>query len=120
MNWKKILLFGSLNGAMISILMILNIISKVTDGTPFAVAMLSFLAVILIPPFVLKKARPDETNLIHLIPVAFLTFIMPVLGASFGGPDMGLEWLILIPLGAFGGAIWSLPFAAWNYYKSRT
>ena len=81
--------------------------------------MLSFLAVMLIPPYALKKAKPDETSLVHLIPVAFLTFIIPVLGATFGGPNMGLEWLVLIPLAAAGGAFWSLPFAGWNYFRSR-
>ena len=118
MNWKNILLFGSINGAMMAILMILNVISSVTE-VGFVVAMLSFLAVILIPPFVLKQVKPTETSLIHLIPVAFLTFIIPVIGAAFGGPDMGPEWLVLIPLAAVGGAFWSLPFAGWNYFKGR-
>tara|TARA_B100000287_G_scaffold52895_1_gene46590 strand:- start:1250 stop:1624 length:375 start_codon:yes stop_codon:yes gene_type:complete len=120
MNWKKILLFGSINGAMIAILMIINVVSRVTDGTSSGVAMFSFLAVILIPPFVLKKAKPDEISMVHLIPVSFLTFIFPVIGAAFGGPDIGPEWLILIPLGALGGALWSLPFVGWNYYKNRS
>ncbi len=118
MDWKNNLIFGSINGAMMAILMIFNVISEVTE-VGFEVAMISFLAVILIPPFALKKAKPDETSLIHLIPTAFLTFIIPVLGAAFGGPDMGPEWLVLIPLAAVGGAIWSLPFAGWNYFKSR-
>ena len=118
MNWKNILLFGAMNGAMMAVLMILNVISGVTEFG-FEVAMLSFLAVILIPPFTLKKYKPEEASLIHLIPTAFLTFIIPVIGAAFGGPDMGPEWLVLIPLAAVGGALWSTPFAGWNYFKSR-
>ena len=102
-----------------AILMILNVISGMTDDVDFALAMLSFLAVILIPPLILKRAKPNEINLFHLIPVAFLTFIIPVFGAAFGGPDMGPEWLVLIPIAALGGAFWSIPFAAWNYWKSR-
>jgi hypothetical protein len=119
MSWKNILLSGSVNGGLMAILMILNVISGVTDDADFALAMLSFLAVILIPPFALKQAKPNEVSLIHLIPVAFLTFILPVIGAAFGGPDMGVEWLVLIPIAAAGGAFWSIPFAGWDYFKSK-
>ena len=118
MNWKNILLFGAMNGAMMAVLMILNVISGVTEFG-FAVAMLSFLAVILAPPLTLKKFKPEEVSLAHLIPTAFLTFIIPVFGAVFGGPDMGPEWLVLIPMAAIGGLFWSLPFAGWKYFKSR-
>ncbi|RAH08471.1 MAG: hypothetical protein CMA04_006055 [Methanobacteriota archaeon] len=117
MSWKSILLFGSVNGAMMAILMILNVIIGLTDGVDFVFAMLSLLAVILIPPFILKRAKPNEVSLVHLIPVAFVTFIFPVFGAVFGGPDMGPEWLVLIPIAAVGGAFWSLPFAAWDYFR---
>ena len=117
MSWKNILLFGSLNGGLMAILMILNVISGLTDGVDFVLAMLSFLAVILVPPFILKQVKPNEVSLVHLIPVAFLTFIIPVFGAVFGGPDMGPEWLVLIPIAAVGGAFWSLPFAAWDYFR---
>ena len=117
MSWKIILFFGSVNGVLMAILMILNVISGVTDDVDFALAMLSFLAVILIPPFSLKQAKPNEVSLVHLIPVSFLTLIIPVFGAVFGGPDMGPEWLVLIPIAAVGGAFWSLPFAAWDYFR---
>ncbi|MAP43477.1 MAG: hypothetical protein CL981_07155 [Euryarchaeota archaeon] len=119
MGWKNILLFGSVNGGLMAILMILNVISSVTDDVDFALAMLSFLAVILIPPLSLKRAKPNEVSLVHLIPVSFLTFIIPVFGAVFGGPDMGPEWLVLIPIAAVGGAFWSLPFVGWSIYKGR-
>ena len=117
MGWKNILLFGSANGVLMAILMILTVISRVTDDVDFALAMLSFLAVILIPPFILKQAKPNEVSLVYLIPVSFLTFIIPLFGAVFGGPDMGPEWLVLIPIAAVGGAFWSLPFAAWDHFR---
>jgi hypothetical protein len=117
MSWKNILLFGSMNGGLMAILMIFNVISGLTDSVDFVFAMLSFLAVILTPPFILKKAKPNDVSLVHLIPVSFLTFIIPVFGAVFGGPDMGPEWLVLIPIAAVGGAFWSLPFAAWDYFR---
>ena len=53
MGWKNILLFGSVNGVLMAILMILNVISGVTDDVDFVLAMLSLLVVILIPPFIL-------------------------------------------------------------------
>ena len=118
MSWKIILFFGSVNGGLMAILMILNVISNVTDNVDFALAMLSFLAVIFIPPLTLKQVKPNEVSLVHLIPVSFLTFIIPVFGAVFGGPDMGPEWLVLIPIAAVGGVFWSLPFAAWDYFRA--
>ena len=42
-----------------AILMILNVISGATDDVDFALAMLSFLAVILTPPLILKRAKPN-------------------------------------------------------------
>ena len=101
--------------------MILNVISRVT-GFGFEIAMLSFLAVMLIPPFAVKKIWTEfnygNLSLKHLIPVAFFSFL-PVLGGAAGGPDMGPEYLVLIAIGAVGGLFWSTPFAAWSYYKSR-
>ena len=123
MNWKHLLGSGATAGAMIAILMIVNVISGVT-GYGFAVAMLSFLVVVLIPPFLIKKIWEEEFNtdlrLSYLIPVSFLTFIIPILGPAFGGSSMGLEWIILIPMGAAGGAFWSLPFAAWSQFRSSS
>ena len=120
MNWKHILGSGATSGAMIAMLMIVNVISGVTEFG-FELAMLSFLAVILIPPFLTRKIWEEEFNielrLSHLIPVSFLTFIIPILGPAFGGSSMSLEWMILIPMGAAGGALWSLPFAAWSKFR---
>ena len=122
MSWKNILLSGSITGGLIGFLMILNVMSGVTEFG-FGIAMLSFLAVILIPAFLVKRTFPQiiegEASLKHLIPISFLTFILPILGPAFGGGDMGLDWLILVPMGAVGGIFWSLPFAGWSYYKSR-
>ena len=117
MTWKNIPLFGAMNGAMMAVLMILNVISGVTDDVDFVFAMISLLAVILIPPFILKRVKPNEVSLVQLIPVAFLTFNIPVWGAVSGGPDMGPEWLVLIPIAAVGGAFWSLPFVIWSYFR---
>ncbi len=114
-----------MSGAMIAILMILLIalgdLGEIIFAS-FASAMLSFLMIILIPPFLTREIWEKQFNLRpslkHLVPVSFLTFILPVLGPAFGGPSLGPEWLILIPMAAVGGIFWSLPFAGWDYYSS--
>jgi len=114
-----------LNGAMIALLMLLLIFLDDIVFGAFVIAVLSFLSIILIPPFLtriiweeLLNVRPSLT---HLIPVSFLTFIIPLFGASFGGPSLSdlSYWLMLPLLAAVGGALWSLPFAGWEYNKSR-
>ncbi|MBI87767.1 MAG: hypothetical protein CMB67_01885 [Euryarchaeota archaeon] len=111
-----------MSGAMIAILMILLIALGEIVFEFFATAMLSFLMIILIPPFLTREIWEKQLNLRpslkHLVPVSFMTFLFPVLGPSFGGPSLGPEWLILIPMAALGGIFWSLPFAGWDYYSS--
>ncbi|HHZ74635.1 MAG TPA: hypothetical protein EYN58_05605 [Candidatus Poseidoniales archaeon] len=59
-----------------------------------------------------------EPSLKLLIPVAYLTFLIPVLGVSFGAPNSNLETLAtIVMLGAIGGAFWSLPYVLWAYFK---
>tara|TARA_Y100001968_G_C19422422_1_gene752494 strand:- start:1377 stop:1757 length:381 start_codon:yes stop_codon:yes gene_type:complete len=122
MNWKNILLSGSITGGFIGSLMCLNLLSGVT-GIGFEVAMLSFLSVILIPAFTVKRIFPkvtgDDVSLKHLIPISFLTFILPVFGAAGGAPNSDLDTLVtLVLISTIGGLFWSLPFAGWNFYKN--
>jgi len=61
-----------------------------------------------------------EPSLKHLIPVAYLTLLIPVLFTSMGAPNSNLVTLAtIVMLGAIGGIFWSTPFALWSYYKSR-
>ncbi len=61
-----------------------------------------------------------EPSLKHLITVAYLTFLIPVLGVSFGAPNSNLETLAtIVMLGAIGGIFWSIPFVLWSMSKSR-
>ena len=56
-----------------------------------------------------------------LVPVCYLTFLVPVLGPLFGGPDPDLMFVsTLALLGAVGGLFWSLPFVAWTYIRKRS
>lgn len=123
MNWKQTLLAGAATGALVAVFMVLNIKLDVAFSS-FETAVVSFLTVILASAFIVKKISLSieccEPRLKHLIPVAFLTFIMPILGPLFGAPNMGLEVVVTITaMGAVGGAFWSTPFAIWNHYKIR-
>ncbi|MBS71945.1 MAG: hypothetical protein CMO20_03180 [Thermoplasmata archaeon] len=128
MNWKNILLSGLITGGLIGSLMSLNLLSGVT-GIGFEVAMFSFLAVILISAFTVKRIFPkitgDDVSLKHLIPISFLTFMIPVLGISAGSPNSDLSTLAnIIFIGTIGGVfwsiLWSLPFAIWNYFRNNS
>ena len=55
-----------------------------------------------------------------LIPVCYLTFLVPVLGPLFGGPDPDFRFVsTLALLGAMGGLFWSLPFVVRTYIRER-
>ena len=122
MNWKNILLSGLITGGLIGSLMSLNLLSGVT-GIGFEVAMFSFLAVILISAFTVKRIFPkitgDDVSLKHLIPISFLTFMIPVFGISAGSLNSDLSTLAtVIFIGTIGGGFWSIPFAIWNYFRN--
>ena len=51
------------------------------------------------------------------LPVAYLSLLMPVLGAFFGSSGSEALWQFAL-LGMVGGLIWSTPFALWAFAKS--
>ena len=123
MGPRNILLSGSANGAIMALLMI--VLLFMPDDILFEslpAAMISFLTIVLVPPFLVRKISSDmfdvNLSLKHLIPISFLTFIIPLFGATFGLPNMELTSLAtLVALALVGGAVWSLPFAARSYFK---
>ena len=54
-----------------------------------------------------------------VFPVAYLTLIMPVVGAFFGSSGSEPMWQFAL-LGMAGGLVWSTPFALWACVKSRS
>jgi hypothetical protein len=54
-----------------------------------------------------------------VFPVAYLTLIMPVVGAFFGSSGSEPIWQFAL-LGMVGGLIWSTPLALWSCVKSRS
>ena len=133
MNWKTIFLAGALTGTFVGLLM--TVISHIplghdSDGYKITVmyhwqsALLVVIGIPLVSAFGVKKIAEMsgccEPSLKHLIPVAYLTFLIPVLGASFGAPNSNLETLAtIVMLAAIGGTFWSTPFAIWSYFKTR-
>ena len=133
MNWKTIFLTGAAIGTFAGLLM--TVISHIplgndSDGYKITVmyhwssALLVVIGIPLVSAFgvnkISKMSGCCEPSLKHLIPVAYLTFLIPVLGVSFGAPNSNLVTLAtIVMLGAIGGIFWSTPFALWSYYKSR-
>ena len=52
------------------------------------------------------------------LPVAYMTLLMPVVGAFFGSSGAEPLWQFAV-LGMAGGLIWSTPFSLWTLVKSR-
>ena len=133
MNWKTIFLTGAAIGTFAGLLM--TVISHIplgndSDGYQITVmyhwqsALLVVIGIPLVSAFgvnkISKMSGCCEPSLKHLIPVAYLTFLIPVLTTSGGAPNSNLVTLAtIVMLGAIGGIFWSTPFALWSYYKSR-
>ena len=54
-----------------------------------------------------------------VLPVAYLTLLMPVVGAFFGSSGSEGLWQFAL-LGMAGGLVWSTPFALWTLAKSKS
>ena len=133
MNWKTIFLTGAAIGTFVGLLM--TVISHIplgndSDGYQITVmyhwqsALLVVIGIPLVSAFgvnkISKMSGCCEPSLKHLIPVAYLTLLIPVLFSSMGAPNSNLVTLAtIVMLGAIGGTVWSTPFALWSYYKSR-
>ena len=133
MNWKIIFLAGALTGTFVGLLM--TVITHIplgndSDGYQITVmyywssALLVVIGIPLVSAFgvnkIAKMSGCCEPSLKHLIPVAYLTLLIPVLFSSMGAPNSNLVTLAtIVMLGAIGGIFWSTPFALWSYYKSR-
>ena len=122
MQWKKTLSTGAAAGASVGFLVSLNGFFDIGFGS-FGGFLASIIAFILLSAFGVKiiseKTGFCEPSLKHLIPVSFLTFVIPVFGPALGAGSTGLEYVCaLIVFGAVGGLFWSTPFVGWSYYKS--
>ena len=124
MNWKTILGAGGFTGALtgVEIALVFSVVG--VDPGSFAglfaifFGMASLSAVIVNQ--ILKTSGRCCVSLKILVPIGFLTSIIPLLGATFGAPNSEPSTLAMIVLlGAIGGVFWSLPFVGWNNFKGR-
>ena len=123
MDWKQTLAAGSGTGVVLGTLVSLIMIKIGLEPPSFGAAIAVFIGMIFLSAFSVKKISQSmgwfDPSLKTLIPVSIMTFILPLLGASFGAPNSDLTTLAsLVLLGLLGGAFWSLPIAGWAYYNS--
>ena len=131
MGKRDLIFAGMATGTFVGILMVIitNIpLGSDSDGDKITImyhwsgALLTVIGIPLVSAFSVKygsrKLNCCEPSLKHLIPVAYLTFLIPVLGISFGAPNSDLDTLAtIILLGAIGGAFWSLPYVLLSHFK---
>ena len=122
-DWKQILAAGSGTGALLATLVSLILIKIGLEPPSAQAAIIVFIGMILLYAYSVKKISQSmgwfDPSLKALIMVSILTFIIPLLGASFGAPNSNLTTLAtVVLLGLLGGAFWSIPIAGWAYYNS--
>ena len=77
-------------------------------------------AVALVTPALIAAlvAIATRSRIVILLAVAYLTLLIPVLGASFGASGSEPLWQFAV-LGLVGGLVWSTPFALWQLTRRR-
>ena len=123
MDWKQTLAGGSATGVVLAILVSLIMIMGGLEPPSFGAAIAVFIGMIFLSAYSVKKISQSmgwfDPSLKVLIPVSTMTFILPLLGATFGAPNSDFTTLaFLVLLGLLGGIFWSLPIAGWAYYSS--
>ena len=123
MDWKQTLVGGSATGAALAILVSLIMIMGGLEPPSLGAAIAVFIGMIFLSAYSVKKISQSmgwfDPSLKALIPVSTMTFILPLLGATFGAPNSDFTTLaFLVLLGLLGGIFWSLPIAGWAYYSS--
>ena len=124
MTWRTTLLFGAITGMLVAIFILgIFVLAEIDPGSFAGLCggffVLSALSATIVVQISKQTSLPDA-NLKTLIPVGFLTSIIPLVGATFGLPNSNLASLVtLLALGAAGGIFWSLPIVGWDYFKSR-
>ena len=77
-------------------------------------------AIALVTPALIATlvAIATRSRIVILLAVAYLTLLIPVLGASFGASGSEPLWQFAA-LGLVGGLVWSTPFALWQLTRRR-
>jgi len=124
MDLKHTFAMGAGTGAILASLVALIMLKIGLEPPSFGAALGIFFGMILVSAFAVKNISQRigccDPSLKQLIPISFLTFILPILGAAFGAPNSDLDTLAtLVLLGTIGGLFWATPFALWNHFRNR-
>lgn len=61
-------------------------------------------------------AKIARLRVATLVPIAYMTLLIPVLGPAFGGTGSEPLWEFAL-LGFIGGLVWSTPFSCWAWRR---
>ena len=111
--WSTGAITGS--GTSLSFILVHNALA-----TDFMFELWEFGVAIIAPTLVITVVTVITRSKIYIVlPVAYLTLLMPVVGAFFGSSGSEGLWQFAL-LGMAGGLIWSTPFALWVIAKSKS
>ena len=103
------LLTGLLTGLCWSSLVALFSTDQEFDGREFLISLsVPALAAVLV-------WKVSGARLWMLLIVAYCTFLIPLFGLGIGGANI----LLMTIGGTIGGGFWILPFAIWQYFRSK-
>jgi hypothetical protein len=108
---------GAITGAVTSLSFILThnalTVDLIFELWEFGIAIISITLI------VTALTLTTRSKIYIALPVAYLTLLMPVLGAFFGSSGSESLWQFAV-LGMTGGLIWSTPFTLWTLVKSKS
>ncbi len=108
---------GAITGAVTSLSFILThnalTVDLIFELWEFGIAIISITLI------VTALTLATRSKIYIALPVAYLTLLMPVLGAFFGSSGSESLWQFAV-LGMTGGLIWSTPFTLWTLVKSKS
>ena len=111
--WSTGAITGS--GTSLSFVLVHNALA-----TDFMFELWEFGVAIIAPTLVITVVTVITRSKIYIVlPVAYLTLLMPVVGAFFGSSGSEALWQFAL-LGMAGGLVWSTPFALWTLAKSKS
>ena len=91
---------GAGTGATLGTLVAVIMVGMGIEPPSFGAAIAIFLGMIFVSAFAVQKISQRigccNPSLKQLIPISFLTFIIPILGASFGAPNSDLDTLAFV------------------------
>ncbi|MBT4059371.1 MAG: hypothetical protein HOE69_03595 [Euryarchaeota archaeon] len=122
MRKRDIIFAGAGTGALLAIFIIVVFVLGEIDPGSFAglcggFFALAALSAVTVNQISIRLGGP-ELNLKILIPIAFITSIIPLFGPLFGLPNNEpITLATVVAIGAVGGAFWSLPYVLWVHFK---